>query len=42
MGSSDCVVIGEVTDSGKMELFWYGEKSFADIPVAPVELKRHA
>ncbi len=31
----DCVVIGEVTDSGKMELFWYGEK-VADIPVAPV------
>ncbi len=31
----DCVVIGEVTDTGRMELFWHGEK-VADIPVAPV------
>jgi len=31
----DAEVIGEVTDTGRMELFWYGEK-VADIPVAPV------
>ncbi|MRI83144.1 MAG: phosphoribosylformylglycinamidine synthase subunit PurL, partial [Nitratiruptor sp.] len=31
----DAAVIGEVTDSGRMELFWHGEK-VADIPVAPV------
>lgn len=31
----DCAVIGEVTDSGRMELFWHGEV-VADIPVAPV------
>ncbi|NPA51074.1 MAG: phosphoribosylformylglycinamidine synthase subunit PurL [Epsilonproteobacteria bacterium] len=31
----DAEVIGEVTDSGRMEIFWYGEK-VADIPVAPV------
>ncbi len=31
----DCVVIGEVTDSNRMELFWYGDK-VADIPVAPI------
>jgi len=31
----DCAVIGEVTDTGRMELYWYGEK-VADIPVAPV------
>ncbi len=31
----DCAVIGEVTDTGRMELFWHGEK-VADIPVAPV------
>jgi len=31
----DAEVIGEVTDSGRMELFWHGEK-VADIPVAPV------
>ncbi len=31
----DAEVIGEVTDSGRMELFWYGEK-VADIPVDPV------
>jgi phosphoribosylformylglycinamidine synthase len=31
----DCAVIGEVTDTGRMELFWHGEK-VADIPVDPV------
>ena len=31
----DYVVIGEVTDTGRMELFWHGEK-VADIPVDPV------
>jgi phosphoribosylformylglycinamidine synthase len=31
----DCAVIGEVTDTGNMELFWHGEK-VADIPVDPV------
>ncbi|HIC10421.1 MAG TPA: phosphoribosylformylglycinamidine synthase subunit PurL [Campylobacterales bacterium] len=31
----DAVVIGEVTDSGRMEIFWQGEK-VADIPVAPI------
>ena len=31
----DAEVIGEVTDTGQMELFWHGEK-VADIPVAPV------
>ncbi len=31
----DAEVIGEVTDSGRVELFWYGEK-VADIPVAPI------
>jgi len=31
----DAAVIGEVTDSGRMELFWHGEK-VADLPVAPV------
>ncbi len=31
----DCAVIGEVTDTGRMELYWYGEK-VADIPVDPV------
>ena len=31
----DCVVIGEVTDSGKMELFWQNEKC-AEIPIAPL------
>ncbi|KIM03943.1 MAG: phosphoribosylformylglycinamidine synthase [Sulfurovum sp. AS07-7] len=31
----DCAVIGEVTDTGRMELFWYGKKC-ADIPIAPV------
>ena len=31
----DVAVIGEVTDTGNMELFWHGEK-VADIPVDPV------
>ncbi|HGZ71152.1 MAG TPA: phosphoribosylformylglycinamidine synthase subunit PurL [Nitratifractor sp.] len=31
----DAEVIGEVTDTGRMELFWHGEK-VADIPVDPV------
>ncbi len=31
----DAAVIGEVTDTGRMELFWHGQK-VADIPVAPV------
>ena len=31
----DAAVIGEVTDSGNMELFWRGER-VADIPVLPV------
>ena len=31
----DAEVIGEVTDTGKVELFWYGEK-VADIPVGPI------
>ena len=31
----DCAVIGEVTDTGRMELYWYGEK-VADVPVDPV------
>ncbi len=31
----DAETIGEVTDTGNMELFWYGEK-VADIPVDPV------
>lgn len=31
----DVAVIGEVTDTGKMELFWHGE-SVADIPIAPL------
>lgn len=31
----DCAVIGEVTDTGRMELFWHGQK-VADVPVAPV------
>ena len=31
----DCAVIGEVTDTGRMELFWHGEKC-ADLPIAPV------
>ncbi len=31
----DAAVIGEVTDTGSMELFWHGEK-VADVPVDPV------
>ena len=31
----DAEVIGEVTNTGNMELFWYGER-VADIPVLPV------
>ncbi len=31
----DVAVIGEVTDTGDMELFWHGEK-VATVPVAPV------
>ena len=31
----DAEVIGEVTNTGKVELFWYGEK-VADIPVGPI------
>ncbi len=31
----DVAVIGEVTDTGNMELFWHGDK-VADIPVQPV------
>ena len=31
----DAAVVGEVTDTGRMELFWYGQKC-ADIPVDPV------
>jgi phosphoribosylformylglycinamidine synthase subunit PurL len=31
----DCAVIGEVTATGHMELFWHGEK-VADVPVDPV------
>ncbi|RUM69623.1 MAG: phosphoribosylformylglycinamidine synthase subunit PurL [Sulfurovum sp.] len=31
----DVAVIGEVTDTGRMELWWHGEKC-ADMPIAPV------
>lgn len=31
----DAVVIGEVTDSGRMEILWSGE-TVADIPIAPI------
>ncbi len=31
----DVAVIGEVTDTARMELMWYGEKC-ADMPIAPV------
>jgi len=31
----DVAVVGEVTDTGNMELFWHGEK-VADVPVQPV------
>ncbi len=31
----DAAIIGEVTDTGRMELFWHGER-VADIPVDPI------
>ncbi len=31
----DVATIGEVTDTGRMELYWHGEK-VADMPIAPV------
>jgi phosphoribosylformylglycinamidine synthase len=31
----DVAVIGEVTNTGNMELFWHGEKC-AEVPVQPV------
>ena len=31
----DCAVVGEVTNSGKMELFWHNEKC-AEIPITPL------
>ena len=31
----DVAVVGEVTDTGNMELFWHGEK-VADIPIDPI------
>jgi len=31
----DVAVVGEVTDTGRMELFWYGDK-VCDMPIAPV------
>ena len=31
----DAEVIGEVTDTGRVELFWYGKK-VADVPVGPI------
>ncbi len=31
----DAAIVGEVTDTGDMELFWHGEK-VADMPIAPV------
>ena len=31
----DAAVVGEVTDTGNMELFWHGEKC-AEVPVGPV------
>ncbi len=31
----DVAIIGEVTDTGRMELFWHGEK-VCDMPIAPV------
>ena len=31
----DAAIIGEVTDTGNMELFWHGEQ-VADMPIAPV------
>lgn len=34
----DCAIIGEVTNSGKMELYWHNEKC-AEIPVQPLSEK---
>lgn len=34
----DCAIIGEVTNSGKMELFWHEQKC-AEIPIAPLSEK---
>ncbi|MGM0623591.1 MAG: phosphoribosylformylglycinamidine synthase subunit PurL [Campylobacterota bacterium] len=34
----DAAVVGEVTDTGNMELFWHGEKC-AEVPVDPVSEK---
>ncbi|MBX7490122.1 phosphoribosylformylglycinamidine synthase subunit PurL [Helicobacter turcicus] len=34
----DCAIIGEVTNSGKMELFWQNNKC-AEIPIAPLSEK---
>ena len=34
----DCAIIGEVTNSGKMELFWHKQKC-AEIPIAPLSEK---
>ena len=34
----DCAIIGEVTNSGKMELFWHNKKC-AEIPIAPLSEK---
>ncbi len=31
----DVATIGEVTDTGRMELFWHGER-VCDMPIAPV------
>ncbi len=31
----DVAIVGEVTDSGRMELFWHGER-VCDMPIAPV------
>lgn len=31
----DAVVVGEVTDTGRMQVFWHGEK-VVDVPIAPV------
>lgn len=31
----DAVVVGEVTNTGRMEIFWHGEK-VVDMPIAPV------
>ncbi|MCL9820446.1 phosphoribosylformylglycinamidine synthase subunit PurL [Helicobacter sp. 14348-15] len=34
----DCAIVGEVTNSGKMELYWHNEKC-AEIPIAPLSEK---